>query len=204
MNFVTKGNKYTPFASLPDKDIVRNSITFKAASKSFSLAAMKSAWFFSDNADYVARVKANNHLDLTTTGMVANRAALIEGDDWLDQVVAYIDGNHEFAASFIRERIPLVKCTKAQGTYLAWLDVGEVVDRIDAKRQAAAVSKESGTATTPETVVQQYFVRKAKVHMSAGSAYGLGGAGHMRMNIATSRRTLELALTNLSDALKTT
>ena len=51
-DFVTKGHKYTPFASLPNKAIVNNSITFKAASKSFGLAAMKCAWFFSDNKDY--------------------------------------------------------------------------------------------------------------------------------------------------------
>ena len=45
-DFVTAGNKYTPFASLPDKEIVNNSLTFKAASKTFSLAAMKAAWYF--------------------------------------------------------------------------------------------------------------------------------------------------------------
>jgi cystathionine beta-lyase len=202
-DFVTKGNTYTPFATLPNKDIVRNSITFKAASKSFSLSAMKAAWFFSDNADYIARVKANNHVDLTTLGMVANRAALAEGDDWLDQVVAYIDGNHDFVASFVKERIPLIKFVKPQGTYLAWLDVSEVIDKIGAKQHAAQTSKESSMPATPETIVQRYFVKNAKVHMSAGSAYGYGGAGHMRMNIATSRKTLELALTSLASALKT-
>ena len=202
-DFVTKGNKYTPFATLPNKDIVRNSLTFKAASKSFSLSAMKSAWFFSDNADYVARVKANNHLDLTTVGMVANRAALLEGEDWLDQLVAYIDGNHDFVESFVKERMPLIKHVKPQATYLTWLDVGDVVNRIGAKQQAADATRESGKAVTPETIVQQYFVRKARVHMSAGSAYGYGGAGHMRMNVATSRKYLELALTNLAAALRT-
>ena len=57
-DFVTKGHKYTPFATLPNKAVVNNSITFKAASKSFGLAAMKCAWFFSDNMDYINRVKA--------------------------------------------------------------------------------------------------------------------------------------------------
>jgi len=203
-DFVTRGNKYTPFATLPNKDIVRNSLTFKAASKSFSLSAMKTAWFFSENADYVARVKANNHVDLTTLGMVANRAALLEGDEWLDQAVAYIDGSHDFVESYIRDRIPLVKYVKAQGTYLAWLDVSDIVNRIGARQTAADASKESGKAVSPETIVQQYFVKKARVHMSAGSAYGYGGAGHMRMNVATSRKTLELALTSLASALRTT
>jgi cystathionine beta-lyase len=202
-DFVTKGNTYTPFASLPQKDIVRNSITFKAASKSFSLSAMKAAWFFSENPDYVARVKANNHVDLNTLGMVANRAALTEGGDWLDHVVAYIDGNHDFVESFVKARIPFIRFVKPQGTYLAWLDVSDVIDRIGAKQQAAEASKQSGIAVTPETIVQRYFIEKAKVHMSAGSAYGYGGAGHMRMNTATSRKTLELALTNLANALET-
>ena len=165
---------------------------------------MKTAWFFSENADYVARVKANNHVDLTTLGMVANRAALLEGDEWLDQAVAYIDGSHDFVESYIRDRIPLVKYVKAQGTYLAWLDVSDIVNRIRARQTAADASKESGKAVSPETIVQQYFVKKARVHMSAGSAYGYGGAGHMRMNVATSRKTLELALTSLASALRTT
>src|SRR5262249_45353244 len=39
-------------------------------------------------------------------------------------------------------------------------------------------------------------------HMNAGNSHGLGGANHMRMNIATSRKTLELALSNLAGALK--
>ena len=41
------------------------------------------------------------------------------------------------------------------------------------------------------------------MHLNQGASYGLGGANHMRMNIATSRKTLELALNNLASALKT-
>jgi len=203
-DFVTKGNTYTPFASLPNKDIVRNSITFKAASKSFSLAAMKAAWFFSDNADYIARVKANNRADLSTLGMVANRAALTEGEDWLDQAVAYIDGTHDFVESFVRANMPLVRHVKPQGTYLAWLDVSQVVDKIGAKQLAAEAGGGSATPVTPERIVERYFVKHAKVHMNAGSSYGYGGAGHMRMNIATSRKLVELALTSMASALTRT
>jgi len=154
--------------------------------------------------DYVARVKAKNHVDLSTLGMVANRAALIEGEDWLDQVVAYLDANHEFVVSFVKDNIPLVKCVKPQGTYLMWLDVSAVIDKIGAKQQAIEASKTAEKPVTPEAIVQRYFVKSAKVHVAPGSNYGYGGAGHMRMNIATSRMTLELALSNLATALKTT
>jgi cystathionine beta-lyase len=205
-DFVTKGNHYTPYATLGNKEIVMNSLTFKAASKSFSLAAMKCAWFFSDNADYVARVKANNRADLTTLGMIASQAAYAGGEEWLDQVVAYIDGNHQFVESFVHDRIPALKVVKPQGTYLAWLDVSEVADRIGAKAMADDVNRTnpSDRPVTPETMVERYFVQHAKVHLNAGSSYGKAGAGHMRMNIATSRKTLELALTNLANALRRT
>jgi cystathionine beta-lyase len=201
-DFVTKGQKYTPFASLPDKAIVDNSLTFQAASKTFSLAAMKSAWFFSTNPDYLERVKVNHRADINTLGVVANQAALTEGDDWLDQLLPYIEGNHDFAAAYIREKMPLVKYTKAQGTYLAWLDVSRVVDKIGAKDKAAEASKTSKTPVTPEMIVQQWFVDNAKVHLNAGSEYGTGGEGHMRMNLATSRKLVELALNNMAGALK--
>lgn len=200
-DFVMKGQKYTPFASLPDKDIVNNSLTFKAASKTFSLAAMKSAWFFSTNPDYLARVKANHRVDINTLGMVANRAALTEGEDWFDQLLPYIDGNHDFAEAYIKEKIPLVKYTKAQGTYLAWLDVSQVADRVGAKEKAAEESKTSKDPVTPEMIMEKWFVDHAKVQLNAGSSYGTGGEGHMRMNLATSRKVIQMALDNIAQAV---
>jgi len=204
-DFVTKGNKYTPFSTLPNQEIVKNSITFKAASKSFGLSAMKSAWMFSTNPDIIARVRVNHHPDLNTLGIVANQAAYAEGAEWLDQLIAYIDANHEFAASFIAANIPLIKHVKPQGTYLTWLDVSAVVDKIGAKEKAGEANRNrpsSARPVTPEMIVERYLVAHAKVQINAGSSYGLGGAGRMRMNIATSRKTLELALGNVAEALR--
>jgi cystathionine beta-lyase len=206
-DFVTKGHKYTPYASIGNKEIVNNSLTFKAASKSFGLAAMKCAWFYSDNADYVARVKANNRADLTTLGMIASRAAYEGGEEWLNACVDYIDGNHDFVESYVKANIPMIKVVKPQGTYLSWLDVSAVADKINAMQLAAEANKNIKASTKPlsaEQMVERHFVKAAKVHMNAGTSYGYGGQNHMRMNIATSRKTLELALNNLSRALKTT
>ncbi|MDX1450838.1 MAG: aminotransferase class I/II-fold pyridoxal phosphate-dependent enzyme, partial [Acidimicrobiia bacterium] len=127
-DFVTEGQTYTPFASLPDRDIVDNSITFKAASKSFNLAAMKVSWWFTTNDDYHERVAANTRDDLPTLGLVANHAALTEGEPWLDQLLAYIDGNQAFTSDYVRDHVPHVHYEKAEGTYLAWIDVREIVE----------------------------------------------------------------------------
>ena len=207
-DWVTKGNKYTPFSSLPNKDIVNNSITFKAASKSFGLAAMKHAWMFSDNPDIINRVRVNHRADLTTLGMVANKAAYTpEGEDWLNQCVAYIDANHDFVEKFVAANIPMLKVVKPQGTYLCWLDVTAVADKIGSKQLADEENRKKapGAANvTPETMVERFFVKHAKVHLNQGASYGFGGANHMRMNIATSRKLVELALTNMANALRNT
>ena len=204
-DFVTKGNKYTPFASLPNKAVVNNSITFKAGSKSFGLAAMKCAWMFSDNAEYMARVKANHRPDLSTLGVVANRAAYADGEDWLNQVVAYIDGNHDFVQSYVKAHMPMIKVgAKPQGTYLTWVDVSYIADKINAKQLAADASKKQAASMrplAPEQAVERWLVMNAKVQLNPGNTYGLGGANHMRMNIATSRKTLELALGNIAAAV---
>jgi cystathionine beta-lyase len=209
-DFVQKGQKYTPFSTLPNKAVVNNSVTFKAASKSFGLAAMKCAWFFSDNMDLINKIKPNNRADLSTLGMIASQAAYSGGEDWLNQCVDYIDGNHDFAQKFIRANIPMIKVgEKAQGTYLMWLDMTEVADKIGAKQMAADAAKNgmggSGRGgmrpPSPEAMVTRWFAKNAKVALNAGDSYGLGGANHQRMNIATSRKTLEAALTSMAQAL---
>ncbi|MFH1573483.1 MAG: aminotransferase class I/II-fold pyridoxal phosphate-dependent enzyme [Acidobacteriota bacterium] len=203
-DFLMKGQKYIPFASLPDNEVVKNSLTFKAISKTFSLAAMKSGYFFSTNPGYLERVKANHRANVNTLGVVANEAAYKEGEAWLDQLLPYLEANHEFVEAFLRDRMPLVRCTKAQATYLAWLDISGVVDKIGAKEQAARETKmqdASKPAVTPAMIVERWFVENAKVHMNAGSSYGTGGEGHMRMNLGTSRKLIARALDNMSAAL---
>jgi cysteine-S-conjugate beta-lyase len=203
-DFISKGQRYTPFASLRNKDIVDNSITFNAASKSFSLSAHKVGWFYSTNPELTARVTPYVRADLTTLGIVANRAAYAEGEEWLNQAAAYIDASRDFVASYIDDRIPSIKLTKGEGTYLCWLDVSEVMERIGASKLADEYNRTKAPTDpkrTPEEMMQRYLVERAKVHMNPGSAYGKGGAGHMRMNIATSRKMLELALGNIAAAV---
>jgi cystathionine beta-lyase len=137
--------------------------------------------------------------------MIANQAAYAGGEDWLEQLVAYIDANHDFAESFIRANIPLIKFVKPEATYLAWLDVSAVAERIGAKEQAAAANRKrdpSAPPITTSTILERFFVMNAKVHMNPTAWHGAGVESHMRMNIATSRKTLELALTNMANALK--
>ena len=162
---------------------------------------MKSAYFHSTNQDFLDRVDLHHRADLNLLGIVANEAAYREGADWLDQLLPYLDANHDFVASYARDKMPLVDYTKAEGTYLAWLDVSKLADRIDARGKAEAASKTSETPVTPEVIVQSWLVDNAHVYMNPGSNYGTGGDGHMRMNLGTSRKLIALAMDNMAAAM---
>ena len=207
-DFVAKGQKYTPFASLSNKDVVNNSITFKAASKSFGLAAHKTAWFFTSNKDYMDRIKVHHRPDLNTLGIVANAGAYTpEGEEWLNQVVDYIDGNTSFATDFVNSKLPGVKTMKPQGTYLMWLDFTGYADKIGTTAMAADYNRTKAAGApmlTKEQMLERHLIKNARVHLNAGQSYGKGSDHHMRMNVATSRKTLELALNNLAGALNKT
>jgi bifunctional pyridoxal-dependent enzyme with beta-cystathionase and maltose regulon repressor activities len=109
---------------------------------------------------------------------------------------------------------------KPEGTYLTWLDVTEVADKIGAKKMADEANRQAGKGSkmgqdysgrqamvarkpvTPEDMVGHWFAKNAFVQLNPGNTYGYGGANHMRMNVATSRKTLTAALDSMADALK--
>ena len=80
-----------------------------------------------------------------------------------------------------------------------------VAERIGAKRLADDYNRTkpaTAAALTPEQMVERFFVKTAKVHLNQGASYGKGGDNHMRMNIGTSRKLVELALSNMAAACR--
>ena len=161
---------------------------------------MKCAYLFSTNPDYLERIReAGQHRQaMNTLGIVAAEAAYNEGEDWLNQLLTYIDGTLDLVHSFVSSHIPVVSVVKPEGTYLAWLDVAAALERAGI---SASSPDPSDPDLTPERAFQRHLVEHANVHLNPGSDYGPGGAGHMRMNIATSRQLVDLALRNLATAL---
>jgi cystathionine beta-lyase len=200
-DFVRKDQRYIPFASLPDREIVNNSVTFKAITKSFNLPASKNAYWFSTNPIYLARVKENHRVDINTLGVVANEAAYREGSEWLDQLLVYIDGNHSFVESYLAKHLPEVRYTRAEGTFLSWLYFGELMDEVGVVEKAAA-SQRSDTPMTETECFEAWLVNQSGVQLNDGGGYGKGGERCMRMNIGTSRTILGLALDNMTDAIR--
>jgi cystathionine beta-lyase len=199
-DLVPPGSRFTPFASLPNRDVVDNSITFRAVSKTFNLPGLKVAWYYSRNSDLLARIRAHTRADLGTLAIVATQAGLTEGHDWVDQLLPYLGENQALTERYIADNVPLVKYRKADGTYLAWLDVGGLAERIGARRIATEETSRSRAVVAPEQVVQRWLAEHAHIALTPGHSFGVGGADHMRMNVATPRPLLRRALENLAEA----
>ena len=74
--------------------------------------------------------------------------------------------------------------------------------RRSARRRRRRRRPRPARRTSPEQIVERWFIKNAGVALNPGHTYGPGGANHMRMNIALSRRTLQAALTSMQNALK--
>ena len=194
---IRPAHKYTPFSSLPDEAVVNNSVSFNAISKTFNLAAMKNAYYYSKNPILLARVNQYHRAELSTLGVIANTAAYQNGAEWFDQANAYLDENHTFVENYIEEHMPDVGYTRNEGTFMTFLDFSKVMETTGAKEMAKTHGDD-----TAEEYFQNWLTNQSGVYLNPGSSYGSGGEGHMRMNVASSRLVLKEACDAMAAAVR--
>ncbi len=216
-DFVMEGQTYVPYASIGE-EYAQNSITLKSTSKSFNLAAHRTGYMFSHNRAYIDKVLKGGHqrLLLNIMGMIASNEALKHGDAYIDEQNAYLTENARYVEKYCADNIPLIKYKVHQGTYLAWLDVSALSEKLDAKNKAielTAYNVENNVTATDffgVTSIKKYgtgdylkewFMDNARIDINPGENYGKGGMGYMRMNLATNRKTLTHALGNIEKAI---
>lgn len=182
-DFVFEGHQHLPIASLAP-EIAERTITLFAPSKTYNIAGLQVAVAMTSNAKLRARLKAATEgvydVPVGLMGYVAALAAYREGEEWLAQVLNYLQSNRDFVMLYVREQLPGIGVAKPEGTYLAWLDCREAGIEGDAAK---------------------FFLKKAKVALSKGSLFGAAGEGFVRLNFGCPRRTLEEALDRMSKAL---
>jgi cystathionine beta-lyase len=178
-----KGYRHTPFASISD-EFAQNSIVCIAPSKTFNLPGLEASSIIIPNKklrDRFIDVKSGIVPGLTIFGLTAMEAAYRYGDEWLEQLLAYLQGNMEFVLAYFKEKIPKIKVIKPQGTYLLWLDC-----------RALALD---------DIALQKFMREQARVGLDDGFIFGLGGSGFQRMNIACPRSLLKESLERIEAAV---
>ncbi len=179
------GFTHIPLASVSE-EIAGHTITTIAPSKTFNLAGLStSAVICSDSGIKVAydRMLDNIHVGMGNLfGLEALQAAYNRGDEWLDQLRQYINGNYRFVAGFLKEHISEIAPIPLEATYLLWLDC----------RRLGFETSEA---------LKQFMIDQAGLAMSEGASFGPGGEGFMRMNLACPRSLLTQALHRLRQAI---
>lgn len=163
-----------------------NSITFMAPSKTFNIAGLGSSVCYIANPDL--RKRFFGWLDsLGVAGgnifaFTAAEAAFTHGEEWLQQMLEYLNANVQTLDNFLRNNMPRVKAVLPEASYLAWLDF-------------SAYGFE-------HKVLADRLINDAKVALNDGTTFGGKEYEHcFRMNLGCPRAMLLDVLERIAQVL---
>jgi len=185
-DLIYKGYVFTPFASIRE-DFAQHSITCTGPSKTFNLAGLQTSVIIIPNARLRSRfektLRSNGLFGIGTFGVVALEAAYNHGEEWLEQVLNYIEKNLRYLEAYVSSHIPKMTVVRPEGTYLVWLDCRRL-----------GLNKWE---------LKQLVLNKARVYLDEGFIFGREGEGFERINIACPRSVLVEALDRIKKAIDT-
>jgi cystathionine beta-lyase len=181
-DLLSPGVTHIPVASIAP-EIAQQTVTLMAPSKTFNVPGLRCSFAVVPDAALrkrLAKAHAADFSEVNNFGLSAAIAAYRDGQPWLDQLLAYLDGNRTALVEFVRREMPRIRVAAPEATYLAWLDC-----------------RESGTPGRP----YRFFLERARVALSDGPTFGTGGEGFVRLNFGCPRATLMEALRRMKAAL---
>lgn len=183
-DLILPGFCHTPVAGISG-EIAEITVTCIAPSKTFNLAGLSTSSVVISNP--VLRKYFNSkieHLHIgngNIFGTTASIAAYSEGHEWLSDLIDYLNNNINYVIEYCRTFIPEIIPVRPEATYMIWLDC----------RKLGMPGKE----------LHEFFIRKAGVGLNEGSAFGPGGEGFMRMNLATTNHNVRKAMEQIAKAV---
>ncbi len=180
------GRRHIPFLSAgPDAEAV--GIMLGAPSKTFNIPGLVSSWMVVKNPEmrerYYKWLEVNEFSAPVMISTIGAEAAYNNGEEWLDQMLAYVEGNIDFVIDFAARRIPGLRVIRPQASFLLWLDF----------RGLHLCHRE----------VMDMLLDKAHLALNDGTMFGAQGDGFARLNAGTPRAVLAHALESLETAVCT-
>jgi cysteine-S-conjugate beta-lyase len=189
---ILSGSRFVPYLTIPGAE---DAFALTSASKAWNLSGLKAALAIAgpEAAADLRRMPEEVSHGPSHLGIIAHAEAFRTGGDWLDTLLQGLDANRTLLGDLVAEHLPGVKYQRPQGTYLAWLDCRHLGFDEEVADGLALVADLSGPA--------RWFVAHARVALSSGHVFGTGGAGHVRLNFATSQAILAEAVSRMGRAL---
>lgn len=173
------GADFVPYLSVPGGE---SGLSLMSASKAWNLAGLKAALAVAGPAAAadLARLPEEVGHGPSHVGVIAHTAALRDGTAWLDALLTGLDANRRLLTELLAEHLPGITYRPGAATYLAWLDC-----------RALGLGDDPADA----------FLHRGRVALNSGLPFGTGGAGHVRLNFATSPEIVEEAVRRMAAAL---
>ncbi|WP_027137385.1 MalY/PatB family protein [Gaetbulibacter saemankumensis] len=108
-------------------------------------------------------------------------AAYTRGEDWVNELVAYLEKTVNWIQEFLNTELPTVKMVKPEGTYQVWLDFSAL--------------------KLSESELKQLVFKEAKLGLAPGKLFGADYQLYMRMNIASPLSKIKTAFKQLKEAI---
>jgi cystathionine beta-lyase len=178
------GRQHFPFAACSD-DCAEVAITLGAPSKTFNIPGLVSSWCVVKNPalrePFFHWLEVNEFNATTFVSTIGAEAAYTHGEEWLGEVMEYIEGNLDALERYLAEQLPEVKMIRPEASFLVWMDF-------------------NGLNLSHEQLVD-LVVNHAGLALNDGEMFGAEGHGFMRVNVATPRKSLFAAMDKLRDAV---
>ena len=174
-------------------------VMLTAASKTFNMAGLShSIAVVPDETirkKYDAYVKPFTGMNSNMTGYIAIEAAYRGGEEWLEGCLELLRDNAKYAEETLTKALPGVVVSPLEGTYLQWVDLGAYLKQEELK---AVVQDECRIAVDWG---HQFFPSESKCEGDRLAVEAGKRDAHIRLNLATSRANVELAVTRLIEAI---
>ena len=168
---------------VPAATVAEDAIVLTSATKAWNLAGLKCglAVAHSDRSRAaLRRLPEPIHDRVGHLGVIASTAAFTRGQEWLDELRAYLAETRRALPALLGEHAAGVRVTPAQATFLAWLDF-----------------RDTAIAGDPAAAV----LERGRLSLLPGTDFGSVGEGFARLNIGTSRELVEESVRRIGKAL---
>ena len=177
--------QHIPFATVSE-EAAQNSVVFASPSKAFNMAGLATSYAVIANPTLRRRFESYVEGNELAAGNVfafnTVVAAYNKGEEWLQQMLNYVQRNVDEVIHYIEKYIPQLKVIVPQASYLVFIDFS-----------ALQLSQKEIVALCTD---------KAHLALNDGAIYGEEGKGYMRINLACPRSVVKQALIQLKEAVR--
>lgn len=177
--------QYTPFINTCQeaRDIT---ITMNAPSKAFNMPGVVVSYCYCLNPTLRRRLYTFlDQADVALGNIFAygclEACYTAEGEDWLNQMLDYVQANIQAVSDFLQSHCPKIKPMHTEASFLVFLD-------------------NSAMPFASSEELQHFYLDQAGLYLNQGQTFGKEGAKFMRLNVAMPRAELTAALQKLRKA----